>query len=55
MTSRSAHSRAYLSAGLPGAEWWVAGPVVAEADEALVELDEVASRYTERGLWDQLG
>ena len=42
-----------VASGRPGADWWVAGPVVAEADEALVELDEVASLYTEHGLWDQ--
>ena len=34
-------TRAYLSAGLPGADWWVAGPVVAVARNADVELDEV--------------
>ena len=34
-------TRAYLSAGLPGAEWWVAGPVVDHAEEADVDLDEV--------------
>jgi hypothetical protein len=35
-------ARAYLSAGLPGADWWVAGPVVPRAADAWVELDEVA-------------
>jgi hypothetical protein len=40
-------TRAYLSAGLPGAEWWVAGPV----PDGEVELDEVAALYTEHGLW----
>ena len=34
-------SRAYLSAGLPGAPWWVSGPVVDRAQDADVELDEV--------------
>ena len=34
-------TRAYLSAGLPGAEWWVAGAVVEDASRADVELDEV--------------
>ncbi|RZS79984.1 hypothetical protein EV189_3463 [Motilibacter rhizosphaerae] len=34
-------TRAYLSAGLPGAEWWVAGPVVPSAQDADVELAEV--------------
>lgn len=44
-------ARAYLSAGLPGAEWWVAGAVAARAEEAVVELDEVERLYTERALW----
>lgn len=44
-------SRAYLSAGLPGAEWWVAGAVTARAEEADVELDEVKRLYTENALW----
>jgi hypothetical protein len=34
-------TRAYLSAGLPGADWWVAGPTVARAEDAEVELAEV--------------
>jgi hypothetical protein len=38
-------SRAYASAGLPGAEWWVAG----DADAA--ELHAVDSLYTDNGLW----
>lgn len=42
-------SRAYLSAGLPGADWWVAGVV---GGEVLVELDAVSALYTEHGLWD---
>jgi hypothetical protein len=47
-------TRAYLSAGLPGAGWWVAGPAVARADDADVELDEVEQLYTEKNLWDHL-
>ena len=43
-------SRAYLSAGLPGAEGWLAGPV-APAGHAAVELDEVAAFYTRHDLW----
>lgn len=35
-------SRAYLSAGLPGADWWVAGPVAGRAEDADVELADVA-------------
>ncbi len=45
-------SRAYLSAGLPGADWWVAGSAVDKAEDAEVELDEVERLYTEHGLWD---
>jgi hypothetical protein len=44
--------RAYLSAGLPGAEWWIAGRAVDAAENADVELDEVERLYTEHGLWD---
>jgi hypothetical protein len=47
-------TRAYLSAGLPGADWWVAGPTAATAQEAAVELGEVDKLYTEHGLWDTL-
>lgn len=48
-------TRAYLSAGLPGAEWWVAGPAAATAQDADVELGEVEKLYTEHGLWAALG
>jgi hypothetical protein len=47
-------ARAYLSAGLAGAEWWVAGPVAAEPQDADVELNEVERLYTEHDLWDDL-
>ena len=47
-------SRAYLSAGLPGAEWWVAGPVGGRAEEAAVELHEVERFFISQGLWDGL-
>lgn len=47
-------TRAYLSAGLPGADWWVTGPVAATAQDAHVELDAVEELYTEHGLWDDL-
>lgn len=43
-------ARAYLSAGLPGAEWWVAGPVDGSGG-ALVELDQVHRLYTRHHLW----
>lgn len=44
-------TRAYVSNGLPGAQWWIAGPVVDDAGEADVELDEVDRFFTERDLW----
>jgi hypothetical protein len=47
-------TRAYLSAGLPGADWWVAGAVASSAEDAEVELDEVEQFYDERGLWSTL-
>lgn len=52
--SNSPGTRAYLSAGLPEAKWWVAGPVVSQAQDADVELDEVERLYTESDLWDGL-
>lgn len=48
---REPGSRAYASAGLPGADWWVAGPADADADDAAVELDAVDALYTEHDLW----
>ena len=47
-------TRAYLSAGLPGADWWVAGPVVDQAENADVDLDEVERFFTSLGLWASL-
>jgi hypothetical protein len=44
-------TRAYLSAGLPGADWWVAGRAVDQAEDAEVELDEVERLYTAHGMW----
>lgn len=38
---RQPGTRAYLSGGLPSADWWVAGAAVAVAEKADVELDEV--------------
>lgn len=43
-------TRAYLSAGLPGASWWVAGAVTYRAEEADVELDEVKRLCAANGL-----
>lgn len=51
---RQPGTRAYLSAGLPGADWWVAGDAVAKAEDADVELDEVERFVTEQGLWPDL-
>lgn len=48
-------TRAYLSAGLPGADWWVAGSAVTRSEDADVELDEVERFYTDRDLWNGLG
>ena len=47
-------SRAYVSAGLPGADWWAAGPAVDRAENAAVDLDEVRDFFTGHGLWDRL-
>jgi hypothetical protein len=47
-------TRAYLSAGLPGADWWVAGAVAARAEDADVELDEVQRFCDEHDLWNDL-
>jgi hypothetical protein len=47
-------TRAYLSAGLPGADWWVAGAVAVRAEDADVELDEVERFYDEHDLWNNL-
>ncbi len=51
---RQPGTRAYLSAGLPGADWWVAGAAVANPEDADVELDEVGRFCVERGLWPGL-
>jgi uncharacterized protein (TIGR03086 family) len=47
-------TRAYLSAGLPGADWWVAGGAAARAEDADVELADVEKLYTEHDLWNTL-
>jgi hypothetical protein len=44
-------SRAFASAGLPGAEWWVAAGAGGAPHSAAVDLDEVAALYTENNLW----
>jgi hypothetical protein len=43
--------RAYASAGLPGADWWVAGPAVDRAEDADVDLDAVGQFFADLGLW----
>ena len=44
-------ARAYASAGLPGADWWVAGTANVDPRNADVELDDVHALYTENNLW----
>ena len=44
-------SRAYASAGLPGAGWWVASSACGAPQSAGVELADVDALYTENGLW----
>ena len=44
-------SRAYASAGLPGAGWWVACSACGARQSADVELDDVEALYTQNGLW----
>lgn len=48
---RSPGSRAYASAGLPGADWWVTGPATPTPEHAEVDLDAVEALYTDNGLW----
>lgn len=45
-------SRAWASAGLPGAQWWVADAIGSHVPH--VELDAVAALYTEYDLWAQV-
>lgn len=44
-------SRAYASAGLPGAEWWVACDAGEAPHRTVIDLDEVAALYTDNDLW----
>lgn len=48
-------SRAYASAGLPGADWWLTGPTVARAELAEVDVAEVARFLNDNGLLSDLG
>jgi hypothetical protein len=43
-----------LSAGLPGADWWVAGAAVSAAEDADLDVDEVERFCTDHDLWKQL-
>jgi hypothetical protein len=45
-------TRAYLSAGLPGADWWVAGKSADKPEDADVELGEVERLYSEHDMWN---
>lgn len=47
-------TRSYLSACLPRAERWVAGPVAVAAKDADVELNAVVRLSTEYDLWNDL-
>lgn len=47
-------SRAYVSAGLPGADWWLSGPAVSSPEQARVDVAEVRAFYIDHGLWDGL-
>jgi hypothetical protein len=44
-------SRAYASAGLPGAAWWVAGAASGDPTAAEVDLQDVEDFYTDNDLW----
>jgi hypothetical protein len=43
--------RAYASAGLAGANWWVAGATNEAPHSAHVDLEDVGALYTVYGLW----
>jgi hypothetical protein len=47
-------TRAYVSAGLPGADWWLAGPAVSSPEQATVEVAEVRRFFIHHGLWGEL-
>jgi len=46
--------RAYLSAGLAGAPWWVNDMVTSSPEDANVEFGEVVAFYDEHELWSQV-
>lgn len=47
-------SRAYASAGLPGADWWVAGPAIRIPRESDIDLTEVGAFYSDNQLWEKV-
>jgi hypothetical protein len=47
-------SRAYVSAGLPGADWWLAGPVGRSPETASVDVAEVRRFFVHHDLWNEL-
>ncbi len=47
-------TRAYASAGLPGAAWWVEGPV-SEGSAADVSVEAVDRFYLDNNLWAIIG
>jgi hypothetical protein len=47
-------TRAYASAGLPGADWWVAGPTRCRAEDADLDLDDLRRFVTTHDLWTRL-
>ena len=48
-----AGTRAYASAGLPGADWWVEGPGGAGVD-ADIAMDQVCEFYAAHDMWSRL-
>lgn len=48
-----AGTRAYASAGLPGADWWVVGHV-GSVEDADVDMDQVYEFYSKHDLWSGL-
>jgi hypothetical protein len=47
-------SRAFASAGLPEADWWVAGPATRMPDASDIDLAEVNAFYVDNDLWDEV-
>lgn len=47
-------SRAYASAGLPGADWWVVGPATGLPGADAIDASEVGALFSDNGLWAQV-